>query len=53
MYFFRFFYLLLYLLIQIGPIVDGKVVPDRPFIPLERFTNHTFLPAGKQQSSLY
>ncbi|CAF1047244.1 unnamed protein product [Adineta ricciae] len=41
----KFSYLLLYLLIQIGPIIDGKVVPDRPFISLERFANHTFLPA--------
>ena len=51
MYFPRFSYLLLYLLIQIGPIIDGKVVPERPFISLERFANHTFLPAGKRQSS--
>ncbi|UJR22525.1 hypothetical protein I4U23_025574 [Adineta vaga] len=40
----KFTYLLLYIILQIGPIVQGKLVPERQFISFERFINHTFLP---------
>ncbi len=46
----RFTYLLLYIILQIGPILNDKIVPDRPFISYERFTNHIFLPTGNSMS---
>ncbi len=38
-YFFRFTYFLLYLILQIGPILNEKIIPERPLISFERFTN--------------
>ncbi|CAF4277485.1 unnamed protein product [Rotaria socialis] len=40
----KFTYLLLYLMSCIGSILNGKVIPERQFISLDRFINHTFLP---------
>ncbi|CAF3510753.1 unnamed protein product [Adineta steineri] len=40
----KFTYLLLYLILRIGPIVNEKVIPERQFISYERFKNHNFLP---------
>lgn len=50
---YRFTYLLLYLLLQIGPIVAGKTVPNRPLLSLERFKTQTFLPAGKRETDRF
>ncbi|CAF4899339.1 unnamed protein product [Rotaria sp. Silwood1] len=40
----KFTYLLLYLILQIGPILNDKVIPERQLISFHRFINHTFLP---------
>ncbi|CAF3162351.1 unnamed protein product [Rotaria sp. Silwood2] len=42
----KFIYLLLYLILQIGPILNGKIIPERQFISFDRFINHSFLPTG-------
>ncbi|CAF4438748.1 unnamed protein product, partial [Rotaria magnacalcarata] len=39
----KFTYLLLYLMLRIGSILHGKVIPERQFISFDRFINHTFL----------
>ena len=44
----RFTYLLLYLILQIGPILNGQLVPDRQFMSMDRFKNHTFIPTGNK-----
>ncbi|CAF0824251.1 unnamed protein product [Rotaria sordida] len=40
----KFTYFLLYLILQIEPILNGKVIPERQFISFDRFINHNFLP---------
>jgi len=34
------------LLLQIGPMIQGKTVPNRPLVSYERFVKHDFVPTG-------